>query len=64
MGDLLGPTLTLVEKFSKVLPTVTYSDFGPPSLRFRLRLPFAFATLRRNQTARQVVNRAEIQGGQ
>ena len=61
---LLLPTLTLVEKSSKVLPTVTYCDFGPPSLRFRLRLPLAFATLRRAKTARQVVNRAEIQGGQ
>jgi hypothetical protein len=27
-SDLLGPTRTLVEKFSKVLPTATYCDFG------------------------------------
>ena len=42
---LLLPTLTLVEKSSKVLPTVTYCDFGPPSLRFRLLIASAFASL-------------------
>ena len=42
---LLRPTPTLVKKFSKVLPTVTYCDFGPPSLRFRLLIASAFASL-------------------
>jgi len=37
----------LVKKFSKVLPTVTYCDFGPPAQRFG-------ATSRRDELARQV----------
>jgi hypothetical protein len=50
-----GPTApTLVEKFSKVLPTATYCDFGPPSLRFRLRIAPAFATLQRGKSARGI----------
>jgi hypothetical protein len=40
-------TPTLVKKFSKVLPTVTYCDFGPPAQRFG-------ATSRRDELARRV----------
>ena len=50
---LLLPTPTLVKKSSKVLPTVTYCDFGPPSLCFRLLIASAFASLSfRNAAAR------------
>jgi hypothetical protein len=39
-----------VKKFSKVLPTVTYCDFGPPLLP---PLPCYRATSRRDELARQ-----------
>ena len=47
---LLRPTPTLVKKFSTVLPTATYCDFGPPLLP---PAPCNGATSRRDELARQ-----------
>ena len=48
------PLWSWLINFSKVRPTATYCDVGPPSLRFRLRIAPAFATLQRGKSARRV----------